>query len=98
MPPMSARPIVPSFVRSTDQIGVLPCAEPGVDPDEIFFNPYSTRTAADTALLMCKRCPVRADCRSFAREAREWGFWGGEAESDREPPRRKTQPRRRRAA
>lgn len=41
---------------------------------------------------LCGRCPVRAECRAFAREHGEHGFWGGESESERTragfPPRR----------
>lgn len=87
---------VPLFVPRTDQVGLLPCAEPGIDADELFFNSYGTKTASDEALLLCQRCPVKADCRSFAREGKEWGFWGGESESARSMPRRG--PARRRAS
>ncbi|MFF4369402.1 WhiB family transcriptional regulator [Streptomyces sp. NPDC001594] len=85
---------VPLFVPSTDQVGVLPCAEPGVDIDELFFNPLGAKGSAETALTMCRRCPVSADCRSFARAGKEWGFWGGESETDRGGARR-GQPTRR---
>lgn len=80
---------LPEFVRRTDLAGVLPCAEPGVDADELFFN-QSGAGVADEALLLCSRCPVAQECRSFARERKEWGLWGGEPESARATPRRST--------
>ncbi|RSS81229.1 WhiB family transcriptional regulator [Streptomyces sp. WAC06614] len=95
---MPVRPHVPSFVPRTDQGGLLPCAEPGVDPDEVFFNPSGAPFAADMALVMCRRCPVRLDCRTFAREGREWGFWGGESETARALPRGAAMSARRRRA
>ncbi|MEV6681578.1 WhiB family transcriptional regulator [Streptomyces erythrochromogenes] len=85
---MPARTIVPLFVPPTDRLGVLPCAEPGVDPDELFFNQSGARLATEAASQMCERCPVSVACRSFARERREWGYWGGEAESERGTPSR----------
>ncbi len=35
------------------------------------------------ASLVCAVCPVRTPCRQWAREHREYGFWGGESEDDR---------------
>lgn len=35
------------------------------------------------ARLICLRCDVRLRCRDFAREQREFGFWGGENEEER---------------
>jgi WhiB family transcriptional regulator, redox-sensing transcriptional regulator len=39
------------------------------------------REAAARAL--CATCPVLAPCREWARENREFGFWGGETEEER---------------
>ncbi len=35
------------------------------------------------ASLVCASCPVAAPCRAWAREHREYGFWGGESEEMR---------------
>jgi WhiB family redox-sensing transcriptional regulator len=39
------------------------------------------REAAARAL--CTTCPVLMPCRTWARENREYGFWGGESEDER---------------
>jgi WhiB family redox-sensing transcriptional regulator len=35
------------------------------------------------ARLVCLACPVLQPCRHWAREQREYGFWGGESEEER---------------
>jgi WhiB family redox-sensing transcriptional regulator len=35
------------------------------------------------ASLVCASCPVATPCREWAREHREYGFWGGESEEMR---------------
>ncbi len=35
------------------------------------------------ARLVCSVCPVVQPCRRWAREQREYGFWGGETEEER---------------
>ena len=35
------------------------------------------------ARTMCAACPVQHPCRSWAREHREFGLWGGETEDER---------------
>jgi WhiB family redox-sensing transcriptional regulator len=32
---------------------------------------------------LCMSCPVQLTCRDFARENHQYGFWGGESESER---------------
>lgn len=32
---------------------------------------------------LCDRCPVKTECREYARENRLYGFWGGESEDER---------------
>ncbi|MFF3160161.1 WhiB family transcriptional regulator [Streptomyces sp. NPDC057910] len=80
---MPANLRLPLFVPRTDQSGVLPCAEPGVNPDELFFGHAPDTPLIEAALKMCQRCPVSLDCRSFARDAKERGLWGGEPETVR---------------
>ncbi len=35
------------------------------------------------ARKLCMSCPVQLTCRDFARENHQYGFWGGESESER---------------
>ena len=54
----------------------------------LFFPPKAERPQARVrreaqARLLCRTCPVNSDCQSFARENREYGFWGGESEEER---------------
>src|SRR5205085_11146152 len=35
------------------------------------------------ARSICRTCPVMSPCRSWARENREYGFWGAESEEER---------------
>ena len=55
---------------------------------ELFFAPAGERP--ETRLLreararaICMDCAVVAPCREWAREHREYGFWGGESEEER---------------
>ena len=54
----------------------------------IFFAPPGERPEArevreGRAREICQSCPVMDPCRSWAREHREYGFWGGESEEER---------------
>jgi WhiB family redox-sensing transcriptional regulator len=54
----------------------------------LFFAPPGERPEARTVREMkareiCRICPVLEECRRWARENREYGFWGGESEEDR---------------
>jgi WhiB family redox-sensing transcriptional regulator len=35
------------------------------------------------AQRLCESCEVQVECRVFARDHREYGFWAGESEEDR---------------
>ena len=55
---------------------------------ELFFAPAGERPEARVlregqARSVCRACPVMRECRDWAREHREYGFWGGESEEDR---------------
>jgi WhiB family redox-sensing transcriptional regulator len=55
---------------------------------ELFFAPAGERPEARVvreaqARSVCSSCPVLHDCRDWARENREYGFWGGESEEER---------------
>jgi WhiB family redox-sensing transcriptional regulator len=54
----------------------------------LFFAPAGERPEARAtremqARAVCRACPALMDCRDWAREHREYGFWGGESEEDR---------------
>jgi len=55
---------------------------------ELFFAPAGERPEARAvretkARGVCAECEVLMACREWAREHREYGFWGGESEEDR---------------
>ena len=54
----------------------------------LFFAPVAERPQARArreakALKLCMRCEARVRCRDYAREHREFGYWGGENEEER---------------
>jgi WhiB family redox-sensing transcriptional regulator len=54
----------------------------------VFFAPPGERPEAREvreakARSICNTCPVRSPCRKWARDNREYGFWGGESEEER---------------
>lgn len=54
----------------------------------LFFAPNAERPQARArregkARRICLRCDVRLRCRDFARDRREFGYWGGENEEER---------------
>lgn len=62
------------------------CGEP--EYDRIDFHPESWRpgywSKVKTAQMVCDKCPVKLDCREFARSTREeMGIWGGETPDQR---------------
>ena len=55
---------------------------------DLFFPPPAERPQARElreriASAMCSNCVVKTQCRDFARDHREYGFWGGENEEER---------------
>ncbi|MBI2710692.1 MAG: WhiB family transcriptional regulator [Actinobacteria bacterium] len=55
---------------------------------ELFFAPHAERPQARVrrearARTVCQTCPVVFECRRFARDHLEHGFWGGESEEER---------------
>ena len=51
-------------------------------PAILFFPPPGAPT--ETALEVCARCPVRAECARHAQvNAEEYGIWGGRTETER---------------
>ncbi len=54
----------------------------------LFFAPKAERPEARArreakAKRLCDACAVFAECRHFARQHREYGYWAGESEEDR---------------
>lgn len=54
----------------------------------LFFAPPGERPEARAvreaqARAVCHACPALEPCRDWARENREYGFWGGESEEER---------------
>ena len=54
----------------------------------LFFGPsgeqWNARPIREAATReICLACPVLESCRRWAREHREYGFWGGETEEER---------------
>lgn len=55
---------------------------------QLFFPPRAERPQARArrearANRLCSQCSVLSDCREFARQNHEYGFWAGESEEDR---------------
>jgi WhiB family redox-sensing transcriptional regulator len=54
-----------------------------------FFYPAPNETASDRvvreryAAVICAACPAMLQCRAWAREQHEFGYWGGESEAAR---------------
>ena len=54
----------------------------------LFFAPAGERPEArvvreSQARAVCTGCPALGECRAWARQHREYGFWGGESEEER---------------
>ena len=54
----------------------------------LFFPPKAERPQArlrreTKARRICEECGALVECRQFAREHHEYGFWAGESEEDR---------------
>lgn len=45
--------------------------------------PQARARREEKAQRLCDACGVQTECREFAREQREYGFWAGESEEDR---------------
>jgi len=55
---------------------------------DLFFAPHAERSELrerreSAARVLCLACPVLESCRTWARQHREYGFWGGESEAER---------------
>jgi WhiB family redox-sensing transcriptional regulator len=55
---------------------------------KLFFPPKAERPQARArreakAKRLCDKCPVFLECRTWARQNREYGYWAGESEEDR---------------
>ena len=55
---------------------------------ELFFPPFNERPGERkrreaSAHRICCTCPVLQECRAWARQHREYGYWGAESEEER---------------
>lgn len=55
---------------------------------DLFFAPHAERSdlrerRESAARNLCRTCPILTACRTWARQRREYGFWGGESEAER---------------
>lgn len=87
MKPLAVRPLTDDWDWQID------AACRGMDAS-VFFSPHYERGEArqrreQRALAICRGCPVRVPCATFAaRTAETTGVWGGLTEADRRPTRR----------
>lgn len=81
---IETRPTVGSLAALCDRrpwMDHAACA--GAEPT-LFFPDNASPQAAARALEICGNCPVRVQCRSYARNAAEpYGIWGGERPAGR---------------
>jgi WhiB family redox-sensing transcriptional regulator len=59
-----------------------------VGQTSLFFAPAGERPETRVlrearARAICRNCPALEPCRDWARDNREYGFWGGESEDER---------------
>ncbi len=78
---MATGTLKPSVAEWTDEAA---CA----GRTELFFASFAERPDQRNhrerqARALCEACPVLPECRAWARERREYGFWGGESEEER---------------
>lgn len=62
---------------------------PCVGHGHLFFGPHregekGRRRREHFARQICQTCDAMQECRQYARDAREQGYWGGEGEEARE--------------
>lgn len=80
MPTLLARQVLPAVAWQS----VALCS----GQTDLFFAAPGERPEARArreakARQLCHLCPVLDPCRSWARQKREYGFWGGESEEER---------------
>ncbi|MFZ4584782.1 MAG: WhiB family transcriptional regulator [Acidimicrobiia bacterium] len=78
------------YVSSLTFTGPLPWTKDAAcsGQSHLFFPPAGERPETRAkrerqARDVCAGCPALIECRTWARENREYGFWGGESEEDR---------------
>ncbi|MCH7787818.1 MAG: WhiB family transcriptional regulator [Acidobacteria bacterium] len=74
----------PLVEMSTEWMGDGACS----GKSDLFFAPFAERPEArvrreNQARTICEECSALGQCRTWARENRELGFWGGESEAER---------------
>lgn len=61
--------------------GEAACA--GLDPEAFFPHVDTPHREVDKVRKICRTCPVKAACLSWAMDNREFGIWGGLTEHQR---------------
>lgn len=73
----------PQLLAGTKQ---LPCHEL---PGDLFFAESGTQVGLEVLRAACGRCPMLAECASWALRHEKHGFWGGTTELERRRTRRR---------
>lgn len=73
------------FIKKLSDAGTVPCEE---NPDIFFPEDFPDKNVRDVAVAvakrLCKSCPVKADCLSYAIESNQrYGIWAGTSPSER---------------
>lgn len=81
------------LMEAKDKVGETPCE---TDPDLFFADPESFHHLRQVAyaVSICRECPVRVQCGTYAVDAgEEFGVWGGLTPKERKLIRRMPRPR-----
>ena len=81
---LPSTPVIPSAAIADEWMDRAGCKGATV----LFFPRKAERPQAryrreERAQQLCMQCDVFDECRSFARNHHEYGFWAGESEEDR---------------
>jgi hypothetical protein len=67
----------------------LPCAAPGIDPEDWHPHPHGFGARHRHAVALCYTCPIRPQCRDYAMARPDLhGIFGGTTEGQRRDLRR----------
>jgi Transcription factor WhiB. len=78
MPGRLMAPRMPDFLRR----GRPACGD--YDPELFYPTSEANMAAVEMAKSVCRRCPLRADCLSYALETGDdWGIWAGTTARER---------------
>lgn len=81
------------LLQAKERVGETPCEN---DPELFFTDPESFNhlRTLKYAVTICRECPVRVECATYAIEAgEEFGVWGGLTPKERKLIRQMPRPR-----